>query len=113
MSAHNEHRLAHDEQKTVSALIGHLTTYGQYSSFEELYIDTTRSFYEAESEQMAKSLKDDAKGFLKHVTERIDEEIGRAKAVLLPGSWAIVRKTTEEALLGGRLSWIANESKFL
>lgn len=113
MSAHRDHRLAHDERQTVSSLIGHLTTYGQYSPFEELYIDTTHSFYEAESEETADSLKDDAKDFLKRVTERIDEEIERAKAVLLPGSWAIVRKTTEEALLVGRLSWIANESQSL
>jgi hypothetical protein len=42
---------------------------------------------------------------------RIQEETERSKAMLVVGSWGLVREATEKALLDNRLKWLAFESK--
>ena len=42
---------------------------------------------------------------------RIQEETERSKAILVVGSWGLVREATEKALLDNRLKWLAFESK--
>jgi len=102
-------RLEHEFRQHIPLLIMHLITHGQYTVFEEFYVAITQSFYAAESLQLAESMKNDAKGFFKHVHLRIEEEVQRSKEVLPVGSWALVREATEGAILGGRLEWLGTE----
>lgn len=79
--------------------------------YENSFVEMTRDFYSEESTQLAESMKQDARAFLKHCMQRLEEELLRSKALLPPGSWALLQTTTERALLTGRLEWIAKDSR--
>jgi cullin-4 len=106
-------RLQHDFRTELPALIAHLITHKQYSAFEEYYIEITKVFYEAESEERRIALKTNPQAFFKHVHLRIEEEGLRSQAVLPVGTWSLVREITEKALWEGRLEWIATESMWI
>ncbi|KAL1719508.1 Cullin [Schizophyllum commune] len=95
----------HAQRPVFVALFKHLQAHGLYPDYEEEYCALTREYYTAESERLAKEL--DARAFLEHVLHRIEVEVDRARAVLSVGSWAVVRRATEESLCKGRLQWIA------
>ncbi|EDR04746.1 uncharacterized protein LACBIDRAFT_330354, partial [Laccaria bicolor S238N-H82] len=82
-------RIPHSKRKNVEELIKHLITHSQYSSFEEYYIQFTRSYYQADSADCATELTGDPQGFFKHVIMRIQEETERSKAILVVGSWGL------------------------
>ncbi|GLB36813.1 putative cullin family protein [Lyophyllum shimeji] len=105
-----EHRMAHPLRHEIPKLVAHLVTHKQYSSFEEYFIKIADAWYTAKSEEMARSMKDDAKGFFEFGYSRIDEECQRAMDVLPIGSWTIVRETAERAIWNGRLEWLATET---
>jgi cullin-4 len=87
-----------------------LTIHGEYNSvFESFYLEVTRSFYVAESLECAQALKHRASEFFEHINSRMDEETQRSQDVLLVGSYGIVTEVTENAMLGGRLEWLAKE----
>lgn len=108
-------RLEADSRGEIPKLIAHLNTHGQYSAFEDNYLRFTQTFYEAESKERAEALKSqgDAKGFFRHVHQRIEEEENRSKELLPVGSWGIIRKTTEQALLGRTSVWLADNGTFM
>ncbi|KAF9012551.1 Cullin family-domain-containing protein [Cyathus striatus] len=99
-------RLEHDQRDIIPSLIQQLHTHQQYAPFEHYYAEITRAFYEEESAELGKSLRDHPKEFLSHVKQRIKEENQRSQAVLPVGSWALVRKVTERSLWNGRLEWV-------
>ncbi|KAF5335225.1 hypothetical protein D9758_014773 [Tetrapyrgos nigripes] len=103
-----ENNTAHSQRKDISALFNHLMVHSQYSAFEEHYIALTRSFYADESQRLAG--EGDAERFFQHVQNRIQDEVQRATEVFSPTSWSIIRETTEQALLDGRLEWLANSN---
>ncbi|TFK38770.1 Cullin-4B [Crucibulum laeve] len=100
----------HKDRDRIKLLIKHLLTHQQYSPIEEYYLEITRAFYMAESNERAKNMKNDPKGFYQFVSRRIKQEDARCKDVLPVGSWVLVRKVTEKALWTGRLEWLANET---
>ncbi|KIJ95335.1 hypothetical protein K443DRAFT_51912, partial [Laccaria amethystina LaAM-08-1] len=103
-------RIPHNKRKNVEELVKHLIIHSQYSSFEEYYIQFTRSYYQADSADCATEFSGDPQGFFKHVMIRIQEETERSKAMLVVGSWGLVREATEKALLDNRLKWLAFET---
>ncbi|THV00861.1 Cullin-domain-containing protein [Dendrothele bispora CBS 962.96] len=108
-----ESNIAHPKREDMQALFNHFMVHGQYSAFEEHYIALTRSFYTDESSRLAAKdgpLKGDPSDFFKHVRNRIDVEMQRTKQVFAPASWDVIRETTEQALLDGRLEWLANKT---
>ncbi|KAF8060763.1 Cullin family-domain-containing protein [Lyophyllum atratum] len=102
--------LEHDLRSEIPKLVAHLVSHKQYSSFEAYFIKITKAYYTTESEELSVSMQADAQGFFKHAYIRIEEEVQRAKDVLPIGSWTIVRETVEQAIWGGRLEWLANET---
>ncbi|KAF5346390.1 hypothetical protein D9758_012739 [Tetrapyrgos nigripes] len=52
----------------------------------------------------------DAERFFQHIQNRIQDEVQRATEVFSPTSWSIIRETTEQALLDGRLERLANSN---
>ncbi|KAF8650603.1 hypothetical protein AX16_005173 [Volvariella volvacea WC 439] len=101
-----KYRLPHDARPQITKLISHLVVHKQYAIFENHYIDLTESFYSSESTECYEKMKNDSEAYFRHVRHRIEEEEQRAKDVLLMGSWALVRKTTENTLWDDRLEWV-------
>jgi cullin 4 len=98
----------HELRGFISKLINHLKHHNQYKEiFEEFYLDGTRHFYLEES----KSLRDSgsASQFLARCEERDIQEQNRAKTMLLPESWDILKDTARRAQLIDRLEWICKE----
>ncbi|KAF6758848.1 Cullin-4B [Ephemerocybe angulata] len=89
----------------IPELVEYLTIHKQFSAFEQYYIDTTREYYQRESDQTP---QDDAFEYFKRVQARIAEEDERARAVLPVGSWGVVRQVTETSLLDGKVEWLSN-----
>ncbi|KAJ6604271.1 Cullin family-domain-containing protein [Mycena vulgaris] len=94
----------------IPALISHLYTHQQYSVFEEYYREITLKYYEEESANLAKEMKESPKQFFHHVQLRIEEEVERSKKLLPVGSWGIIRDATVKSLLRGRMQWIAQKT---
>jgi len=108
LSHQTNHRLENDHRATIPALIAHLHTHAQYQHlFEDPYLVDTTAYYTAESAALAESLHKNGREFLRRVSLRVEEEVGRAKDLLPVGSWAVVRGVTMEALLGKQLEWLA------
>ena len=102
------YRQDHKSRDTIRTLISHLSTHSQYVSiFETYYLDLTKSFYAAES--LKYEVKGKARKFLSHCMLRESEEDARAAYVLPEQSRVAVNETTEQALLDGRLVWLAEE----
>ncbi|KLO17574.1 Cullin-domain-containing protein [Schizopora paradoxa] len=87
----------------------------EYSKFNPLFFETflkeTLRFYQAESENLSgpNAYKESPGEFLVHCDKRISEERQRAREVLALFPWCEgdIQKTTEEALLKGRLQWLS------
>ena len=106
------YRQDHTSRAIIRALISHLLTHSQYVSiFETYYLNLTKSFYAIES--LKYEVKGKARRFLNHCMLRESEEDARAAHVLPEQSRSAVNKTAEEALLEGRLVWLAEEGWFL
>ncbi|PCH33173.1 Cullin-domain-containing protein [Wolfiporia cocos MD-104 SS10] len=102
---------AHPLRGHIPALIRQLKSHGQYvPAFETFYIGLTRSFYTAESAELAVTLKDKAEDFLQHCGKRCSEEDQRVQDLLPEASRAEVLGTTKRALLLGRLEWLAQNA---
>lgn len=98
----------HEYRDFISKLIGRLKHHNQYKRiFEEFYLDGTRQFYLEESQSLRASRS--ASQFLARCEERDIEEQNRAKLMLLPESWDIVKDTVRRAQLVDRLEWICKE----
>ena len=78
---------------------------------QSTYIANTHAFYTKESDKLASNNSMSAKDFLAHAQARSKEELERAQEVLLPESVAIVHDTTDNALLAGRLQWLAKDGE--
>jgi cullin-4 len=92
----------------IKELVLHLQTHGQYHPlFESYYLDITRSFYVAESNEQSEAFKNEAYKFIHHICTRVDEELQRSQAVLPDSSRILVQQTTEIALMESRLDWLA------
>ncbi|KAL0950552.1 hypothetical protein HGRIS_007358 [Hohenbuehelia grisea] len=99
--------IQHEKRQHVLDLIPHLTKHRKYDVFEEHYLKFTREYYAAESNTQAEEMRHDAKAFLKHCNQRVEEEQKRSMEVLSAGSWGVVREATERALLEDRLQWVS------
>ncbi|KAK7064545.1 CULLIN-2 domain-containing protein [Favolaschia claudopus] len=93
--------------RSIPSLISHLYTHQQYTVFEEFYRDFTFEYFEKESSTLAESMKDKPKEFFAHIQTLVREEVQRSRDLLPAGSWSVMRDATVKALLGGRMSWIA------
>ncbi|KAI5118667.1 hypothetical protein M0805_001040 [Coniferiporia weirii] len=103
-------RTAHPQRQTIITLVGILSDYSLFGEyFLKPYVDETRSFYTAESERLAGTLKDEPGAFLISCDERFTEEKGRSREVLgrFEADWAEIRRATEKALLEDRLRWLS------
>ncbi|KAH9836648.1 Cullin-domain-containing protein [Rhodofomes roseus] len=104
-------RTAHKLRQHIPALVRHLSNHRQYTPiFEDFVLDITKTYYEAESTERTEALRGDARDFLKHCEARCREEDQRAKAVLPESSLHEILKTTDKALLTGRLDWLAKDA---
>ncbi|KAF7306598.1 CULLIN-2 domain-containing protein [Mycena indigotica] len=91
----------------IPALIGHLRTHKQFSSFEIRYRDAAWDFYEKDSEEFRKKHKDEPKLFFEHVRTQLKNEVDRSEKLLPLGSWNMVREAALKAMLSGKMVWIA------
>ena len=76
---------------------------------ETTYLNLTHTYYTKESNDLAGGNKVKADEFLAHVERRSMEERDRAQEVLIESSVKSVHDTTDNALLAGRLQWLAND----
>ncbi|KAG7447049.1 Cullin-4B [Guyanagaster necrorhizus] len=125
----------HALRECIPKLMTHIATFGQYSAFEQFYIDMTREQYCREVQdligtfgghpdaekfyinitggQYSKQVQDlidrgiKPTEYFEHVRKRIQEENARSADVLPPQSWNAVRISTEKALLDGNVDWLA------
>ena len=86
-----------------------MLSHGLYTDLvQATYLNLTHTFYTKESNTLFESgIKADA--FIHHVQERGREEFDRASAVLVDSSIDIVRDAADNALLAGRLQWLAKD----
>ncbi|KAJ4347213.1 uncharacterized protein N0V89_011152 [Didymosphaeria variabile] len=70
-------------------------------SFEKEYLDTSREFYEAESELMLR--ESDAGAYCKRAKKRIHEEEDRCRATLMESTTSKIREVVEAELIQGRI----------
>jgi len=109
-------RIPHPMREDIRALFNHLMVHGQYSVFQEHYLALTRSFYANQSSLFASKegpLGGDPQGFFEYVKASIEDEVQRTRHTFAPISWSDIRETTEQALLDGKLDWLANKRKLL
>ncbi|KAI0662359.1 Cullin-domain-containing protein [Cubamyces menziesii] len=104
-------RTAHTLRSYIPRLVHHMRSQGLYEDIvQSTYIANTHAFYTKESDKLASNNSMSAKDFLAHAQARSKEELERAQEVLLPESVAIVHDTTDNALLAGRLQWLAKDA---
>ncbi|KAL6710447.1 hypothetical protein ACN47E_008495 [Coniothyrium glycines] len=70
-------------------------------SFEKEYLDSSRSFYESESELMLRD--SDAGAYCRHARRRIYEEEERCKQTLLESTGPKIKKVVEDELIKNRV----------
>ncbi|KAK7469322.1 hypothetical protein VKT23_003803 [Stygiomarasmius scandens] len=107
-----EKQVSHPMREDIRALFNHLMVHGQYSVFQEHYLALTRSFYANQSSLFASKegpLGGDPQGFFEYVKASIEDEVQRTRHAFAPISWSDIRETTEQALLDGKLDWLANK----
>ncbi|OSD05750.1 Cullin-domain-containing protein [Trametes coccinea BRFM310] len=104
-------RASHPLRSCIPRLVHHLRAHGLYADLiESTYITLTHTFYTKESDALASAGTMSAKDFLAHVQTRSKEELERAQEVLLPESVVGVQDTADNALLAGRLQWLAKDA---
>ncbi|KAG0701950.1 Cullin family-domain-containing protein [Suillus ampliporus] len=89
-------RQVHIHRPFVKALVSHLVTHRVYDAIFE-------RFFEVDIEKAS------AQEFLAHCKERVDEEQGRARDVMLDATVVLVKDKAIRALFQGRLEWISKE----
>jgi cullin 4 len=100
-------RRPHKKRAVIPALISHLHTHTQYQQlFEDPYLRHTKSYYDDESLLLVQK-SEDGSVFQLAMSQRVQEEVQRAKDVLPEASWELVRSAVMEAWLGDRLEWLA------
>lgn len=100
--------VSHEQRTLIPALIEHLRHHGQFQVvFEQFYIDNTQEFYIAEANELRQRLS--AKDFLRHCEDRSAQEQSRAQEVSLQTSQKKIVDTTNRAILGEHLNWVATE----
>lgn len=100
----------HPERIVFKRLIAHLHTHKRYEPiFESFYLSVLKDFYTAESKKLSDQPDKNAREFIVHCDERIEQEMRRGKEVLMESSLGVVRSETEHALLEGRLKWLAQD----
>ncbi|KAI0358895.1 Cullin-4B [Trametes cingulata] len=104
-------RAAHPLRSYLPKLVHHMHAHGLYRDIvEAIYHLSTDAFYRKESDALASAGTMSAKDFLAHAQARSKEELERAQEVLLPESVAAVQDTADNALLEGRLQWLAKDA---
>ncbi|CDO70959.1 hypothetical protein BN946_scf184829.g68 [Trametes cinnabarina] len=104
-------RASHPLRSYIPRLVQHTRAHGLYADIvESTYITLTHTFYIKESDELASAGAMSAKDFLAHVQARSKEELERAQEVLLLESVAAVQDTADNALLAGRLQWLAKDA---
>ncbi|KAG2129711.1 Cullin family-domain-containing protein [Suillus bovinus] len=100
----------HIQRPFLKELVSHLITHHVYDAiFERHFVEQTQEYFSKESYQMVEVEKAKAKVFLAHCNQRTNEEQGRARAVMLDGTVALVKDAAIRALFEGRLEWMAKE----
>ncbi|KAI0327296.1 Cullin-4B [Cubamyces sp. BRFM 1775] len=104
-------RTAHALRSYIPRLVHHMRSQGHYEDIiQSTYVAKTHAFYTQESDKLASNNSMSAKDFLAHAQARSKEELERAQEVLLPESVVIVHDATDNALLTGRLQWLAKDA---
>jgi cullin-4 len=92
----------------IPSLVAHLMTHSHYQQiFEDPYLKELSTYYVRESQGLAAKHADNGAAFINEATVRLEKEVERAKDLLPSGSWAVVRRETQEALFGQQLQWLA------
>ncbi|KAG1741864.1 Cullin family-domain-containing protein [Suillus paluster] len=103
-------REVHIHRPFLKALVSHLITHHVYDAiFERYFVEKTLAYYSNESCQKVEIEKASAQEFLAHCKERINEEHGRARDVMLDSTVVLVKENTVRALFQGRLEWMSKE----
>ncbi|KAI1789168.1 Cullin-4B [Ganoderma leucocontextum] len=104
-------KVAHPLRSYLPKLVRHIRAYGLYvDKIETVYLNLTHTYYTKESNNLAEGNKLSAAGFLEHVKRRSAEERARAEEVLIRSSVVSVHDTADNALLVGRLQWLADDA---
>ena len=77
--------------------------------FEQPYLDRAASFYAKLSETMKETHERSPKEFLRQWRLLSIAEGERAKAVLLPGTWAKAERVAEDAFVHDRTKWLSGD----
>ncbi|TBU26329.1 Cullin-4B [Dichomitus squalens] len=105
------HKATHPLRSYLPKLVRHMRAHDLYVEIIETpYLNLTHTYYIKESNDLAEGNKLKADEFLEHVKRRSAEERTRADEVLIESSVKSVHDTTDNALLAGRLQWLANDA---
>lgn len=100
----------HIHRPFLKELVSHLVIHCVYDAiFERHFVEQTQEYFSKESYQMVEVEKAKAKVFLVHCNQRINEEQGRARDVMLDCTVALIRDAAIRSLFEGRLEWMAKE----
>nr|VWP01822.1 Glutamyl-tRNA synthetase (EC [Ganoderma boninense] len=104
-------KVPHPLRSYLPKLVRHIRAYGLYiEKIETVYLNLTHSYYAKESNDLAEGNMLSAAEFLEHVKRRSAEERIRAEEVLIGSSVVSVHDTADNALLAGRLQWLADDA---
>ena len=103
-------RVPHPLRPYLPKAVRHIRAYGLYiDKIETVYLNLTHTYYTKESNDLAECNTLNAAEFLEHVKRRSAEERARAEDVLIGSSVVSVHDTADNALLAGRLQWLADD----
>lgn len=107
MTWEREQQSAHEARPVISALVTQLERHALYQDIlESFYIKKTNEYYVEEAKRLRQELQPSE--FCRHAEERHDQEVERARSVLLESSAQKISLETDTALLTAHLDWIAN-----
>ncbi|GJE92100.1 cullin-domain-containing protein [Phanerochaete sordida] len=104
-----EQHAVHEARPLIVALVSQLQRHGLYHDIlESFYLTKVHDYYVEEARKLRETLQPDE--FCRHAGDRHDEEVERARDVLLESSTQRVALETDTALLTAHLDWIAKGS---
>lgn len=89
-----------------------LQAHGLYDNYLKVYLKFTSKYFEEESQKKAEALKDKPLLFFQHLSNRLEDEMGRMETDFPAGSWAEIRNTVESALMKNRFEWLAKGGEY-